>query len=113
MMVSIDKVKRGLARYLDEEFTNKMTGWQKWVFGVGAAMFLENLTSISQTLKRNPMVEYISLMDESGGVAVERIHQQLRIQAQKGPVTFDVPMLGSITLHESDVEKLYNYIMQA
>lgn len=112
-MVSMDKVKRGLARYLDEEFTNKMTGWQKWVFGAGAAMFLENLTSIAQKLKSNPMVEYIGLLDESGNVAVERIYQQLRIQAQKGPITFEIPMLGSVTLRDTDVDKLYNYIMQA
>lgn len=112
-MVSMDKVKRGIARYLDEEFTNKMTGWQKWAFGVGSAMLLENFASISQKLKSNPMVEYIGLIDDSGNVAVERIHQQLRIQAQKGPVTFEVPMLGTITLNETDVEKLYNYIMQA
>ena len=42
-MVSMDRVKRGIAKYLDDEFTNKMSGWHKWVFGAGAAMLLENL----------------------------------------------------------------------
>lgn len=112
-MVSMDKVKRGLARYLDEEFTNKMNGWQKWVFGVGSAMFLENFTSVAQKAKENPVVKALGLIDDSNNVAVERIHQQLRVQAQKGSITFEIPMLGSITLHEADVEKLYNYIMQA
>lgn len=112
-MVSMEQVKRGIARYLDEEFTNKMNGWQKWVFGVGSAMLLENFSTVINNLKKNPMVEYIQLFDESGNVAVERIHQHLRAQARKGPITFDIPMLGSITLNDADVEKLYQFIMQS
>lgn len=112
-MVSMDKVKRGIARYIDEEFTNKITGWQRWVFGAGVAMFLENWTSNIQKLKDVPVVKSLGLLDDMNNVAVERLHQQLRIQSQKGPITFEVPMLGSITLHDTDVEKLYNYIMQA
>jgi hypothetical protein len=112
-MVGMDKVKRGIARYLDEEFTNKMTGWQKWVFGTAAAMFIENFASISNAWRENPMVKSLGLMDDSGNVAVERIYQHLRVQAQKGPITFDIPMMGSVTLREADVERLYTCIMQA
>jgi hypothetical protein len=90
-----------------------MNGWQKWVFGVGVAMFLENFASIAQKAKDHPMVKALGLMDDSNSVAVERIHQQLRVQAQKGPITFEIPMLGSVTLRDTDVDKLYNYIMQA
>ena len=112
-MFAMDKVKRGVARYLDEEFTNKMTGWQKWVFGAAVAMYLENFSTTLQRVRENPMVKSIGLFDESGNVAVERIHQQFRIQAQKGPISFDIPMLGTVTMSEADVEKLYTYIMQA
>ena len=112
-MISMDKVKRGIARYIDEEFTNKMSGWQKWVFGAGIAMFIENFTSNMQRLKENPVVKSLGLMDDMGNVAVERLHQQLKVQAQKGAVTFEIPMLGTVTLRENDVDKLYNYIMQA
>ena len=112
-MFAMDKVKRGIARYMDEEFTNKMTGWQKWVFGAAVAMYLENFATTLQRVRENPMVKSIGLFDESGNVAVERIHQQLRIQAQKGPISFDIPMLGTVTMSEADVEKLYTYIMQA
>lgn len=112
-MVSMERVKRGLARYLDEEFTNKMGGWQKWVFGAAAAMYLENFSAAMQHLQENPVVKALNLFDGSGNVSVERIHQQLTLQAQKGPITFDIPMLGSVTLSETDVNKLYTFIMQA
>ena len=112
-MVGMDRVKRGIARYIDDEFINKMSGWQKWVFGAGAAMYLENFAANMQKLAENPIVKSLGILDGAGNVAVERLHQQLRVQAQKGPITFDVPMMGTITLNETDVEKLYNYIMQA
>lgn len=112
-MVSMDRVKRGLARYLDEEFTNKMNGWQKWVFGAAAAMFLENFSSTVQQLQENPVVKALGIFDGSGNVSIERIRQQLKVQAQKGPISFDIPMLGSVTLNETDVDKLYTFIMQA
>jgi hypothetical protein len=112
-MVSMDRVKRGIAKYLDEEFTNKMNGWHKWVFGAGAAMLIENFAGIAQQLQTNPIVKSLGVFDASGNVAIERVHQHLLAQAQKGPITFDIPMLGSVTLNEADVNKLYNCIMQS
>ena len=29
-MVTLEQIKQGAARYVDEEFTGKLTGWQKW-----------------------------------------------------------------------------------
>ena len=37
-MVTLEQIKQGAARYVDEEFTGKLTGWQKWAVGAGAAM---------------------------------------------------------------------------
>ena len=42
-MVTIDQIKRGAARYVDEEFTAKLSGWQRWAVGAGAAMALDYL----------------------------------------------------------------------
>lgn len=112
-MISMERVKRGVARYLDEEFTKKMTGWQKWVFGAGAALYLENASSEIQKLQEMPAVKTLGIVDEAGNIAVDKIYQQLKIQAQKGPITFTIPMIGSVTLNESDVDKLYTCIVQA
>jgi hypothetical protein len=109
----MDKFKRGTARYLDEEFISKMTGWQKWVFGAGSAMYLENLTATIERLKNNEIVKDLGILDDSGNVNVEKMHRYLLEQARKGPVTFTIPMIGAVTLSEADVEKLYTLIMQA
>lgn len=112
-MVSMDKVKRGLARYLDEEFTSKMTGWQKWVFGAGAGMYIENFGSAAERLRSNELVKGLGIIDEAGNVDVEKLHKYFRAEAQKGAITFTLPVVGAVTLNDADVEKLYNCIMQA
>jgi hypothetical protein len=109
----MDRVKRGVARYLDEEFTKKMTGWQKWVFGAASSMYIENAGEVILKVKEHPAVKTLGIMDESGNVAVDKIYQQLKAQAQKGPINFEIPMIGSLTLNESDVDKLYTCIVQA
>lgn len=112
-MVSIDRVKRGIAQYLDRNLINKMTGWQKWVFGAGAALYLENLSGTVMQLREHPAIKPLGIIDENGNIAVEKVFQHLRVQAQKGPISFDIPMMGRITLSEADVNELYQYIMQA
>lgn len=112
-MVSADKFKRGVARYLDEEFTGKMTGWQKWVFGACVAMYLENLSASTERLRNNEVIKNLGIFDDSGNINVEKMHRYLQEQARKGPITFSVPMIGTVTLSDADVEKLYTLIMQA
>lgn len=112
-MISIERVKRGAARFLDEEFTNKMTGWQKWVFGAAAGMYLENITNVAERLRSNELIKGLAIMDESGNVDVEKLYRHFYAEAQKGPVTFTVPVLGTVTMSGGDVEKLYRYIEEA
>ena len=112
-MVSIERVKRGAARYLDDEFTNKMSGWQKWVFGAGAGMYLENLGATVDRLHKSELVKGLGIMDDAGNIDTDKLRRYFLAEAQKGSITFDVPMIGRVTLNESDVEKLYRYIEEA
>ena len=109
-MISIERVKRGVARYLDEEFTNKMTGWQKWVFGAAAGMYLENMTAVVERLRSNELIKGLGVMDDSGNIDVEKLYRHFYAEAQKGPVTFTAHILGAVTMNGGDVEKLYRYI---
>jgi hypothetical protein len=40
------------------------------------------------------------------------LYREFYKQAQKGAVTFAVPMIGAMTLNHTDVEKLYRYIIE-
>lgn len=112
-MVTMDQVKRGAARYLDEEFTGKLNGWRKWAVGAGGAMMLENLDTVFATAKENPAVRVLGVLDEAGNVNIDRVYSYVLREAQKGPVTFTAPVIGPVTLNERDVEKLYTCIVQA
>ena len=50
-------------------------------------------------------------LDEQGNINVEALHEELLKQARKSPVTFNLPMLGNVTLNEADVQKLYSDIV--
>ena len=112
-MANMEQIKRGVARYFDEEFTNKITGWQKWVFGAAVAMYIENLGTTIERLTSNDVVKALGVIDGTGSVDVEKLYKHLMKQAQKGPVTFTIPMIGAVTLSAADVEKLYTFVLQA
>lgn len=112
-MVSMDQIRRGAARYLDEEFTARLTGWKKWAVGAGGAMALENLDAVLLSAKESPAVKALGIFDEAGGVDIDRVYAYVLREAQKGPVTFSAPVIGPVTLNERDVEKLYTCIVQS
>lgn len=110
-MANLGQVKTGLAKYIDHEITAKMTGWQKWVFGAMAGVALNNATGIFEQLKNLPLVKMLGVVDENDNIDVDTLYHQFKEQAHRGSVTFDVPMLGTMTLNESDVDKMYNFIV--
>lgn len=110
-MANLGQVKNGLARYIDREITAKMTGWQKWVFGAMAGVALNNTAGIFEQLKQMPVVKMLGVVDANDNIDMDSLYHQFKEQARKGPITFDVPMIGPMTLNEGDVDKIYNAIM--
>lgn len=109
-MVNLGQVTSGVAKYIDAEIVSKISGWQKWVFGALSGVAISKSTSIFQTLKENSFVKMLGVIDENDRIDLDLLYQQFKEQARKGTITFDVPMIGPMTLNETDVDKLYNYI---
>lgn len=109
-MYSYGQVINGVSRYIDTEIVNKMSGYQKWVIGAGAGIFLNKGTKIFENIKNNEIVKSMEIIDSEDNIDVDCIYQELKKQASKGAITFDLPMIGAITLNETDVDKLYSYI---
>jgi hypothetical protein len=57
-------------------------------------------------------LEPLCLVDELNNIDVEKIYTHIRPAAEKCPAPIDIPVLGTLTLSVSDVDKLYNYIMK-
>jgi hypothetical protein len=111
-MYEYSKVLNGVAKYIDTEIVDKISGWKKWVIGSGIGLALNNTTEIFNQLKNNEFVKLLNIIDKNDKIDVNKIYQELKKQAQKGAISVDMPMIGTITLNEQDVNKLYELIKE-
>ena len=109
-MYEYSKVINGIAKYIDIEIVDKITVWKKWVIGGGVGIALSNMSNVFNELKKNEMIKLLNIIDKDDKIDVDKIYKEMKKQAKKGAVTFDVPMLGGLTLNEQDVDKLYEFI---
>ena len=109
-MYEYNKVINGIAKYIDYEIVEKISGWKKWVIGSGIGIALSNTTGIFNQIKNNEFVKILNVIDKDDRINVDKIYKEMKKQAKKSSVTFDVPMLGPITLNEQDVDKIYDFI---
>ena len=113
-MYKFDRVIKGITAYIDNEILTKIQGWQRWVVGAGAGMLMSNASEVFNSLKTNEFIKLLNVIDESNNtINVTRLYEEIKKQAQKSAVDVAIPMIGTITLNETDVEKIYSYIKNA
>ena len=111
-MYEYSKVINGISKYIDTEIISNINGWQKWVVGSGIGLALSNSSNLFNTLKQNQVVKMLDIIDENEKINVDKIYREMKKQAKKSSITFEVPMLGSLTLNEQDVDRLYELIKE-
>lgn len=112
-MVSIDRIQSGISRYLDTEIVPKMSGVNKWLVSAVASAYVSNAPELIRKLNENKAIAALNLIDEAGNVDVEKIYQSLKPAAAKCPAPITLPIIGTLTFTEQDVDSLYAYIMQS
>ena len=112
-MVSIDRIQSGIARYLDTEIVPKMSGVNKWLVSAVASAYISDAPELLRKLNGNKAIAALNLIDEAGNVDVEKIYQLLKPAAAKCPAPITLPIIGTLTFTEQDVDSLYAYIMQS
>lgn len=108
-MYEYNKVINGIATFIDEEILTSINGWQKWVLGSGIGIALSDAEELFNSLKNNELIKMLKIVD-GDKVNVDKIHKELKKQAKKSSVTFNIPMIGTLTLKEEDVDKLKEII---
>lgn len=111
-MVTYNQVVNGMTKYIDQEIINKIQGWQRWALGAGAGIMMTKGANIFNTLKANPIIKMLDVIDENDMIDIDTIYTEIRKQAEKSPATFNAPMIGTITLTKDDVDKLYRLIKE-
>lgn len=109
-MYSIEQVQRGFLRYIDTEIVSKSVGLQKWAVGAACALYANNLNNIVEEMRNAPVINALGIFPEGGGIDIDALYRALKPQADKCAVTFDAPIIGSLTLNAADVDRLYECI---
>lgn len=112
-MVSIDKIEKGVASYLDGELMPQLqnNGLEKVIVGTVVSLAISKSGAIVAGYKDNKLVRMLGLMDDDGNVDVEVLATELKKNIPKEGVKVDIPIIGTMTFHKNDVDKLYEHIM--
>lgn len=111
-MVTIAKVEQGVAAYLDSELMPKLpsTGIEKVLAGTAMGLVIRRSGKILEGLKSNKTVQMLGIMDAEGNVDVDLLKEELKKNIPQDGVKVDVPVIGTLTFHKDDVDKLHEYI---
>lgn len=110
-MVPYNKVINGMKRYINEEIISKMAGLPKIATEVVTNIAFEKSNDVFVEFKNNTWVKMLKIVNEKDEVDVEILYRELKKQAQKAPLVLDIKMIGTLTLNEQDVDKMFNMIM--
>lgn len=111
-MVTVQQMQEGVARYLDAELLPKIGGWKKWIAGAAATEYVGKLGVVVDAIKKKPAVAILGVVTEDGMIDADKLRDAFVNQARSsGSVSFDIPLLGTLTIGERDVETLYRYIV--
>lgn len=112
-MANTGQIVRGIAGYLDAEMLPQMTGLPKFASGIAMGLFLNNAQGALEQYRNAEWAKMIGLVDEAGEYDVPKVYELAVKQLQHEPLVFDIPMLGRVTMRESDMRKLYEHIMNS
>lgn len=110
-MINVERIQHGVRAFVDNEMLPKMTGAQRWMVAVAVGVYVEKLPQMLQSWAQLPAVKPLGIITPDG-VDVETAYKYLKPAAQAGGASFDVPLLGTVTFTEADVDSLFRYLMQ-
>lgn len=113
-MVSIEKVQRGIAAYMEQEIIARLP---EGSLGKAAAkgakfVFLARSKQALDTLAQNPVAKVFGLAD-TGELDVDMACDAAKEAIGDSGLTVTLPVLGSLTFYPADVDTLKRMIVSA
>ena len=103
-------VINGLAEFIDTEVLSKIDDWRKWVFGAGVGFYLSQGKEMIEQLKDNSLVKKMNLIDKNNKINVDLLYKEMKVQAAKSAIVFDIPTIGPLVINEKDLDTIYGII---
>lgn len=113
-MVSVNKIENGVARFLDAELVSKMPdgGLQKILAGTAISLLIKKSGNFIKAFQQNPMIQLMDIFDADGNVDIDSMATELKKNFPDVGLRMDFPMIGTVTFHKEDIDKLYSYITE-
>lgn len=113
-MVSIEKVQRGIAAYMEQEIIARLP---EGSLGKAAAkgatfVFLARSKQALDTFAQNPVAKAFGLAD-TGELDVDMACDAAKEAIGDGGLTVTLPVLGSLTFYPADIDTLKRMIVSA
>lgn len=112
-MTPIDKIQRGATRFVDNELMPKLAGRDKWIVAGIVTLYIKRLPALIEKARSSEAVKLLDVIGEDNSVDLEAVYNSVKPAAAQTPAAINIPMGGMITITGSDIDSLYNYIMQA
>lgn len=114
MIVSIDKVERGLAKYMDAEFASKFPedSIEKTIIGFVTARAIKRYSNQLISLRDSNLDKLIGLFNADGNLDVDSLRDDLKLAIPENGIKKELPYIGIITIKRDDVDALYRYITE-
>lgn len=111
-MVSVQQIGQGFAAFLDHEVLPMLpaNSLQKTVLGTAMALAIRKSEDIYMKLIETPFVKMLDVVDDQKFLDLDAVRNALMINVPDSGLNIDVPLIGVLTFHKADVDKLYNYI---
>lgn len=111
MRASFEQIIEGLNRYIDREIYPGLNDLQEMLARIVVGRFNEKAESVKEWMMGNGFVKTLGIIDSDGMVDIDGILHDLRREIErKNGMTVDVPLIGKITFHASDVDAVRDEI---
>jgi len=111
-VVNKDQIERGLAAYLDAEFMPKVhtDSLRQFAIGTAASVAVKRAGVAVEALKTNKALNALGVIDSDGMVDIELLAEEAKKNIPPDGVKVPIPMIGDITIRQTDVDLLYRCI---
>ena len=113
-MVSVGRVEKGIATYLDREMMSKVDvdGLQGFGVGIMSSLMVKRVGTIISGYKDNGIAQALGVFDKNGYIDIDVLREVLKENISDNGRKMTFPIIGSFTFYKGDVDMLYSCIME-
>ena len=111
-MVSMEKVQKGIAVFIDQELIPSLTGWDKILVGGSAGVAVAKLPKI---IEQYPIVSALDIYDKNNNqMDIDTLYQSVLPYLGNELLPLRIPVLGiTMKVGKQQIDALYRYIKEA